>query len=134
MPGWNLVAARIPATELGGDFYDLLNLSDGRLGLIIGDVSGHGAASALIAAWTQGMMALAAADEPDPGIVLARVNALLYARLPPRMFVTLGYAVLDPQNDTLLFANAGHPFPLIRFYPEAGPADGSTAMRQAGLD
>jgi serine phosphatase RsbU (regulator of sigma subunit)/HAMP domain-containing protein len=139
LPGWNLVAARIPATELGGDFYDLLNLSDGRLGLIIGDVSGHGAASALIAAWTQGMMALAAADEADPGIVLARVNALLYARLPPRMFVTLGYAVLDPRNDTLLFANAGHPFPLIRFYPETRPAganghtSGWTWIEQPGL-
>jgi serine phosphatase RsbU (regulator of sigma subunit)/HAMP domain-containing protein len=115
LPGWHVDAARIAATELGGDFYDLLNLPGGRLGLVIGDVSGHGAASALIAAWTQGMLALAAADEPDPAVVLARVNDLLHARLPPRMFVTLSYAVLDPERGVLEYANAGQCYPLIRF-------------------
>lgn len=117
LPGWRVDAARIPATELGGDFYDLLNLPGGRLGLVIGDVSGHGAASALIAAWTQGMLALAAADDSDPGSVLARVNELLRARLPERMFVTLAYAVLDPQRGVLEYANAGQCYPLIRLAP-----------------
>ena len=118
LPGWQIDAARIPATELGGDFYDLLNLPGGRLGLVIGDVSGHGAASALIAAWTQGMLALAAADDPDPGAVLTRVNNLLHARLPPRMFVTLAYTVLDPARGLLEYANAGQCYPLIRFRPD----------------
>jgi serine phosphatase RsbU (regulator of sigma subunit) len=122
LAGWKIEAARVPATELGGDFYDLLNLPGGRLGLVIGDVSGHGAASALIAAWTQGMLALAAADAPDPGTALARVNDLLYARLPARMFVTLAYAVLDPQRGVLEYANAGQCYPLIRFAPTAPAA------------
>ncbi len=137
LPGWHVEAARVPATELGGDFYDLLNLPGGRLGLVIGDVSGHGAASALIAAWTQGMIALAAADEHDPGRVLSRVNDLLQARLPPRMFVTLAYAVLDPQRGLLEYANAGQCDSLIRFYPTEdlpGNGHGSAAPGWRWLD
>ncbi|HMA33019.1 MAG TPA: SpoIIE family protein phosphatase [Chloroflexia bacterium] len=121
LPGWIIDAARVPATELGGDFYDLLTLPGGRVGLVIGDVSGHGAASALIAAWTQGLIALAAADEADPGLVLGRVNSLLRDRLPVRMFVTLAYAVIDPAQGTLDYANAGHCYPLIDFVPRYKP-------------
>jgi serine phosphatase RsbU (regulator of sigma subunit)/HAMP domain-containing protein len=113
--GWHIEASTVPAVELGGDFYDLLNLPGGRLGLVIGDVSGHGAASALLGAWTQGMIAAVTASEPDPGRVLAAINAALRPRLPRRMMVTLAYMVIDPQAGMVEFANAGHPFPHLLF-------------------
>ncbi len=113
--GWHIEASIVPAVELGGDFYDLLDLPGGRLGLVIGDVSGHGAASALLGAWTQGMIAAVTASEPDPGRVLAQINAALRPRLPRRMMVTLAYMVIDPQAGTIEFANAGHPFPHLLF-------------------
>jgi sigma-B regulation protein RsbU (phosphoserine phosphatase) len=117
--GWHIEASTVPAAELGGDFYDLLNLPGGRVGLVIGDVSGHGAASALLAAWTQGMIAAVAANEPEPGRVLAQVNNALRRRLPRGRMVTLGYMVIDPAVGVLEYANAGHLYPLLLF---RGPA------------
>src|SRR4029079_10006691 len=86
-----------------------------RVGLVIGDVSGHGAASALLGAWTQGMIAAVAANEPEPGCVLAQVNAALRRRLARGRMVTLGYLVIDPAAGVLEYANAGHLYPLLLF-------------------
>ncbi len=122
--GWHIEASTVPAVELGGDFYDLLNLPGGRLGLVIGDVSGHGAASALLGAWTQGMIAAVTETEPDPGRVLVQINAALRSRLPRRMMVTLAYMVIDPQARTIEFANAGHPFPILLFNGEVPALEG----------
>jgi serine phosphatase RsbU (regulator of sigma subunit)/HAMP domain-containing protein len=122
--GWHVEASIVPAVELGGDFYDLLNLPGGRLGLVIGDVSGHGAASALLGAWTQGMIAAVTANEHDPGRVLAQINTALRTRLPRRMMVTLAYMVIDPEAGTIEFANAGHPFPHLRFAGDVPPLEG----------
>jgi serine phosphatase RsbU (regulator of sigma subunit)/HAMP domain-containing protein len=122
--GWHIEASIVPAVELGGDFYDLLNLPGGRLGLVIGDVSGHGAASALLGAWTQGMIAAVTASEPDPGRVLAQINTALRTRLPRRMMITLAYMVIDPQAGTVEFANAGHPFPHLLFGGDAPTLEG----------
>lgn len=122
--GWHIEASIVPAVELGGDFYDLLNLPGGRMGLVIGDVSGHGAASALLGAWTQGMIAAVAATDPDPGRVLSQINAALRTRLPRRMMVTLAYLVIDPQAGVVEFANAGHPFPHLLFAGAVPVLDG----------
>jgi serine phosphatase RsbU (regulator of sigma subunit) len=111
LPGWQLMPFYQPAREVGGDLYDFLPLEDGRLGIIIGDVTDKGVPAALIMATTCTMLRTAAQATNSPGEVLARVNDLLYAETPARMFVTCFYAILDLGSGRLCYANAGHDLP-----------------------
>lgn len=111
LAGWELVPHYQPAHELGGDFYDFLQLDDGRLGLVIGDVTGEGIPAALVMTATHTMIRAAAQESASPGQIFARVNDLLHADIPPGTFVTCFYAVLDPESGRLRFANAGHEAP-----------------------
>src|SRR6266581_971067 len=114
LPGWQLVPYYQPAREVGGDFYDFLPFEDGRLGLVIGDVTDKGIPAALVMTATRTMLRTAAQGIFSPSEVFARVNDLLYAETPPGMFVTCFYAVLDPQSGWLHYANAGHDLPYRR--------------------
>ena len=87
---------------------------DGRLGLVIGDVADKGVPAAMVMASTRSMLRAAAQVTDSPGEVLARVNELLHADIPPNMFVTCFYAVLDPDSGKLRYANAGHDLPYQR--------------------
>ncbi len=112
LEGWKIAYDYRPAREVGGDFYDFLPLSDGRLGVIIGDVSGKGIPAALVMANTQSVLrAIARRGDIDPGPVLAEANEVLFTYLPPNMFATCFYAVLDPTEGRLRYANAGHNLP-----------------------
>jgi serine phosphatase RsbU (regulator of sigma subunit) len=112
LEGWEIAHDYQPAREVGGDFYDFLPLSDGRLGVIIGDVSGKGIPAALVMANTQSVLrAIARRGDIDPGPVLAEANEVLFTYLPPNMFATCFYAVLDPTEGRLRYANAGHNLP-----------------------
>jgi serine phosphatase RsbU (regulator of sigma subunit) len=103
-----------PAREVGGDFYDFLQLQDGRLGLIVGDVSGKGVPAALVMAITRTMLRAAyRLGSPAPGEILEQVNNILYRDIPPNMFVTCFYAILDPMSGGLVYANAGHDLPYL---------------------
>lgn len=114
LPGWQLVPYYQPAREVGGDFYDFLPFEDGRLGLVIGDVTDKGIPAALVMTATRTMLRTAAQESASPGEVLARVNDLLYAEIPPKMFVTCFYAILDPSSGRISYANAGHDLPYCR--------------------
>ena len=114
LPGWQLMPIYRPAREVGGDFYDFLPCEDGRLGIIIGDATDKGVSAALLMATTCTMLRTAARGSDSPGDVLARVNDLLAATIPSGMFVTCFYAVLDPRNGNLCYANAGHDLPFWR--------------------
>jgi len=114
LPGWQLVPYYQPAREVGGDFYDFLPFEDGRLGLVIGDVTDKGIPAALVMTATRTMLRTAAQGIFSPSEVFARVNDLLYAETPPGMFVTCFYAILDPQSGWLHYANAGHDLPYRR--------------------
>ena len=117
LDGWRVATFYQPAREVGGDFYDFLLLSDGRLGLVIGDVSGKGIPAALVMATTRSMLravAETAQQANPPGAVLRRVNELLCGDLPGGMFVTCFYGVLDPASGTMRFANAGQDLPSLR--------------------
>jgi len=114
LPGWQLMREYRPAREVGGDFYDFLPFEDGRLGIIIGDATDKGVSAALLMATTCTMLRTAARGSDSPEEVLARVNDLLAATIPTGMFVTCFYAVLDPGNGNLRFANAGHDLPFWR--------------------
>jgi steroid delta-isomerase-like uncharacterized protein len=111
--GWRLTAYYKPAREVGGDFYDFLELENGRLGLVVGDATGKGIPAALVMATTRGMLRAVAQSLDSPGEVLARVNDALCPDIPSEMFVTCFYAILDPKSGTLRYANAGHDLPYL---------------------
>src|SRR5918999_780202 len=114
LDGWWIATHYGPAREVGGDFYDFLELSNGRLGLVVGDATGHGMPAALVMATTRGMLRAVVQFSESPGEVLARVNEALVADIPPSTFVTCFYGVLDPESGRFLYANAGHNPPCRR--------------------
>jgi len=116
LEGWQISPFYQPAREVGGDFYDFHFLSEGRLGLVVGDATGKGVPAALVMSTTCGMLQLAAQalDSSSPGEILERVNETLLARIPTSMFVTCFYAILDPGSASLSYANAGHDLPYVR--------------------
>ncbi len=111
LPGWHVEAFYQPARDVGGDFYDFINFPDGRLGLIVGDVTDKGVPAALVMASTRSILRSAAERLVSPGVVLERANELLHDDIPPNMFATCLYAILEPDTGTLCFANAGHNLP-----------------------
>jgi predicted ester cyclase len=115
LEGWQRSPYYQPAREVGGDFYDFHLLSEGRLGLVVGDATGKGVPAALVMSTTLGMLQLAARalDFPSPGEVLKQVNETLLARIPSNMFVTCFYAILEPESGRLSYANAGHDLPYL---------------------
>jgi serine phosphatase RsbU (regulator of sigma subunit)/predicted ester cyclase len=114
LEGWRIAAYYGPAREVGGDFYDFLVFPDGRLGLVVGDATGHGMPAALVMATTRGMLRAVVQSLESPREVLARVNEALVADIPPSTFVTCFYGVLDPESGRLVYANAGHNLPCCR--------------------
>ena len=115
LQGWEIAHHYRPAREVGGDFYDFLELPDGRLGLVVGDATGHGVPAALMMANTQSVLrAVAQRGSPEPGRMLAEVNEVLWAYIPPSMFVTCFYGVLDSESGRFRYANAGHNLPYCR--------------------
>ena len=117
---WQIDTYCQPAKEVGGDFYDFLQLGDGRVGFVVGDATGKGVPAAIVTTATAAYLgAVNAASDSSPGEALALANEALYARIPPNMFVTCFYAVLDPQSATLTYANAGHELPYLHRKGEA---------------
>ena len=105
---WEIVPYYQPAREVGGDFYDFLPLADGRVGVIIGDVSGKGIAAALVMASTQSVLRAVFQGSATPGELLAQVNEVHFSYIPTNMFVTCFCGILDPESGRLTYANAGH--------------------------
>jgi predicted ester cyclase len=115
LQGWQISPFYRPAREVGGDFYDFHFLSEGRLGVVVGDATGKGVPAALVMSTTCGMLqhAAQALESTSPGEVLEGVNETLFARIPANMFVTCFYAILDPDSGSLSYANAGHDLPYL---------------------
>ena len=110
----------IPAKEVGGDFYDIYHLEDGRLGIVIADVSGKGIPAALFMMVCRTLLKGIAIGMESPAEALTEANALLLAENQASMFVTVFYGVFDPRTGALTYANAGHDPPVLR------RTDGST--------
>jgi serine phosphatase RsbU (regulator of sigma subunit) len=114
LEGWLINPFYQPARKVGGDFYDFFDLEDGRLGLVVGDATGKGVSAALVMASARSMLhALAQASDYSPGKVLRMTNDPLVTDIPPNMFVTCFYAILDPKSGSLSYANAGHDLPYL---------------------
>jgi serine phosphatase RsbU (regulator of sigma subunit)/anti-sigma regulatory factor (Ser/Thr protein kinase) len=125
--GWNVDAFYRPARAVGGDFYDFIDLGGNRLGVIIGDVTDKGVPAALVMATCRSMLRAAAPQHDSPGAVLAEVNEAIVKEIPPAMFVTCLYAIVDVESGEVVIANAGHNLPYVR------TGDGVLELRATGM-
>jgi len=114
LEGYKLAAYYQPAREVGGDFYDFLKLDDEHLGLVVGDVTDKGVPAAIVMATTRTMLRASAQRLDSPGEVLKRVNDVIVRDIPPNMFITCLYAILNLKSGLLRYANAGHDLPYRR--------------------
>jgi hypothetical protein len=112
--GWQLDAFYRPAREVGGDFYDFIDLPDGRLGIVVGDVTDKGVPAALVMASTRSVLRASAQRLVEPGGSVLERSTTRSTRTCRRMFVTCLYGVLDPATGDLRFANAGHNLPCVQ--------------------
>ncbi|HEY6568944.1 MAG TPA: SpoIIE family protein phosphatase [Candidatus Limnocylindrales bacterium] len=127
LPEWQVAAYYGPARVVGGDFYDFIDLGEGRIGVVVGDVTDKGVPAALVMARTHSILRAEAPRLIAPAAVLARANELLVPEMPARMFVTCLYGVLEPATGRFVFANAGHNLPYVR------TGDGVIELRATGL-
>ena len=112
LPGLDLLAHCAPAREVGGDYYDVLPIEDGCLGVLIADVAGKGTSAALYMAELKGVVLALSQRHCSPRDLLIEANRLISRHLNPRSFITVTYAVIDLRARTLTHARAGH-CPLI---------------------
>jgi serine phosphatase RsbU (regulator of sigma subunit)/anti-sigma regulatory factor (Ser/Thr protein kinase) len=127
LPGWQVSAFYRPARAVGGDFYDFIELPEGKIALVAGDVTDKGVPAALVMASTRSIMRAEAERLVSPAKVLERANDLLFPDIPAHMFVTCLYAVLDPATGTIQYANAGHNLPYVK------TEDGVVELRATGM-
>jgi len=127
LPDWQVAAFYGPARAVGGDFYDFIELPDGRIGIVVGDVTDKGVPAALVMARTQSVLRGEAPRLTSPGEVLRRANEILLPEMPARMFVTCLYLVLEPLTGRVVYANAGHLPPYVR------TVDGVIELRATGM-
>ena len=126
LAGIQLAHAYLPASEVGGDFYDVMALEDGRLAVAVGDVAGHGVSSGLIMSMAKSTLALQVTVDPDVRTVLHTLNRTVYQSARLRLLTTLCYALVDGKKREMLYGSAGH------LAPYRITADGDVqAMRAA---
>lgn len=111
--GYDLSAFTVPNKEVSGDYYDFISLGEGRLGIVIADVSGKGIGAAILMANTHGVVRGHARFETKVEDVVSRINNSLYTFTEPDKFVTMFYGILDAKTGKLVYTNAGHNHPFI---------------------
>lgn len=102
-----------PCHEVGGDWFDYIELPSGKVGIVLADVSGKGLAASLLMASARTILRMIAVQEESPSKVLTKVNEILTADLPLSRFITLVYVVVDPVSKIVTMANAGHQHPVL---------------------
>ncbi len=129
LPGWQLTAILEPAREIAGDFYDFINLPEGKLGILIADVADKGLGSALYMALSSTLIRTFAAEyHRDPGLVLKTANQQILRNARANLFVTVFFAVLDPYTGVMRYANAGHNPPYL-----LGSTNGIKTLTNTGM-
>lgn len=108
-----LAAYNLPAFDIGGDYYDFIEIDEDHLGIAIADVAGKGIGGAMMMAVCQGVLRTRAKQEQSPARMLSELNRVLSANLAEDMFITMLYVVLNTQTRELKFARAGHERPLL---------------------
>jgi serine phosphatase RsbU (regulator of sigma subunit) len=132
IPGYEWSVHYETCTRAGGDYYDFILLADGRIGILIADASGHGAAAAVVMAMTRALLHTATEPCPTPDRVVTRLNREMAGLLPDSWFVTACFAVLDPPSGSLEYSLAGHAPPIVirarTGSPESLPAAGGPLL------
>jgi serine phosphatase RsbU (regulator of sigma subunit) len=111
--GYEIAGYNLPCHTVGGDYYDFVPYSDGRLALVVGDVAGKGLAASLMMSSLQARVHMLVESCPDPANALTVLNRNVAKRCPPGKFITFFYGLLDPATGKLQYANAGHNYPLL---------------------
>jgi hypothetical protein len=111
LAGVDIAHAYLPASEVGGDFYDVLALEDGRLAVAVGDVAGHGVSSGLIMSMAKSALAVQVTFDPEVAAVFNTLNRTVYQTARKRLLATLCYALIDPRRLEMIYASAGHLHP-----------------------
>jgi serine phosphatase RsbU (regulator of sigma subunit) len=109
--GIEIAHAYLPASEVGGDFYDVLALEDGRLAVAVGDVAGHGVSSGLVMSMAKSALAVQVTFDPEVAAVFTTLNRMVHQTARKRLLATLCYLLLDPQRREIVWASAGHLYP-----------------------
>jgi sigma-B regulation protein RsbU (phosphoserine phosphatase) len=130
LEGISLAAYNLPAYDIGGDYYDFIQIDSEHLGIAIADVSGKGIGGAMMMAVCQGVLRARAGQERDPSRMLSELNRVLSANLAEDMFITMLYMVLNTKTRELQFARAGHECPLLK---RAANGVDSEALNSAGI-
>ncbi len=113
IPGYDIAGICIPAGKIGGDYYDYLKLSDGNLGIVVADVSGHGIDSALAMTAFRGLLRTQTQGKFDPASIARMINNQIPDFTGDSHFITMVLGILDPQNDEVIFVSCGHPSPRL---------------------
>ncbi len=109
--GVRIAHSYLPATEVGGDFYDVMALEDGRLAVAVGDVAGHGVSSGLVMSMAKSALAVQVTFKPGVEEVFATLNRMVFQSARRRLLTTLCYVLIDPRAREMQYASAGHLFP-----------------------
>lgn len=128
VPGYDIAGHNVPCHAVGGDYYDFVTYPDGRLGFAVGDVAGKGLPAAIMMSNLQARVQMLVASSPDPARAVTALNRTVAERCPLGKFITFVFALLNPTDGRVEYANAGHNYPLLI------RADGQIEqLRQGGL-
>lgn len=128
IPGFEIVSVNIPARSVGGDYYDYITLSSGKIAFCVGDITGKGMPAAMLMANLQATIRSQASIFEDSARCLYGTNKLLFKSTDPDKFATVFYGILDPLTGTVEFANGGHDAPLLM-----RSTDGIDSLNATGL-
>ena len=109
LEGFDIAGLTQSADETGGDYFDYISMPNGCLGLVVGDVTGHGIGPALLMAETRAYLRILASHSNDVGHILTEANRVLCEDIDEERYVTMLFVMLDPAARTMCFASAGHP-------------------------
>jgi sigma-B regulation protein RsbU (phosphoserine phosphatase) len=127
VPGYEFASVYLPAEQVSGDFYDIIELDGGRYGILLGDISGHGMEAGIVMGAARKALQIYARSADSPAAVLSWGNEDLSPELDRETFLTAGYSILDASAGTVRYARAGHTHPLL-----VGPEPGRWQLVRSG--
>ena len=113
VPGYDIAGRTYPARQVGGDYFDFIELDDVRWGFCLGDVSGKGLPASLLMANLQATLRSQIVLDPSPEACISRTNKLIYRSTDSETFATLFLGILDSQKHEISYSNAGHDYPIL---------------------